>query len=228
MGKKGDLLPCKKAEVNALVNAKLFSNHEISPRSASVMKAHLKFCRTKLSLCVGRRGEKFHSDCVVQTVKHTTKIMISSVIRGKGTGRLYVIKAGVFSEAVKGLQCGAKGLNLSCEENCSGGAFELGIICDFCSYSYKFCSSKKCKAEIGKPSTYEINTRIVYAMRCIGKGAEAARMFCGIMNLQPPPTMFSKYNKMLLGATKDVSDATMKDAVEEAVHKKTKILGTFL
>ncbi|GFQ75157.1 uncharacterized protein TNCT_25161 [Trichonephila clavata] len=68
------------------------------------------------------------------------------------------VLAGVFSEAVKCLQCGATGLNLSCEENCSGGAVELDILCDFCSYSYKFCSSKQCKAEIGKPSTYEINT----------------------------------------------------------------------
>ncbi|GFW06127.1 uncharacterized protein TNCV_4479181 [Trichonephila clavipes] len=130
---------------------------------------------------------------------------------------------GVFSEAVKCLQCGATGLNLSCEENCSGGAVELDIICDICSYSYNFCSSKKCKAEIGKPSTYEVNTRLVYAMRCIGKGAEAARMFCGIMNLPPPPTKFSKYNKMLLGATKDVCDATMKDAVKEAVQENQNI-----
>ncbi|GFQ86877.1 hypothetical protein TNCT_145771 [Trichonephila clavata] len=68
------------------------------------------------------------------------------------------ILAGVFSEAVKCLQCGATGLNLSCEENCSGGAVELDILYDFCSYSYKFCSSKQCKAEIGKPSTYEIST----------------------------------------------------------------------
>ncbi|GFU34084.1 uncharacterized protein TNCV_3198931 [Trichonephila clavipes] len=129
----------------------------------------------------------------------------------------------VFSEAVKCLQCGATGFNLSCEENCSGGAVELDIICDICSYSYNFCSSKKCKAEIGKPSTYEVNTRLVYAMRCIGKGAEAARMFCGIMNLLPPPTKFSKYNKMLLGATKDVCDATMKDAVKEAVEENQNI-----
>ncbi|GFV56888.1 uncharacterized protein TNCV_1869291 [Trichonephila clavipes] len=133
------------------------------------------------------------------------------------------VLAGVFSEAVKCLKCGATGLNLSCEENCSGGAVELDIICDICSYSYNFCSSKKCKAEIGKPSTYEVNTRLVYAMRCIGKGAEAARMFCGIMNLPPPPTKFSKYNKMLLGATKDVCDATMKDAVKEAVQEKQNI-----
>ncbi|GFV22046.1 hypothetical protein TNCV_4527311 [Trichonephila clavipes] len=64
-------------------------------------------------------------------------------------------------------------------------------------------------------------------MGCIGKGAEAARMFCGIMNLPPLPTKFSKYNKMLLGATKDVCDAMMKDAVEEAVQEN-KILETFL
>ncbi|GFY26911.1 uncharacterized protein TNCV_930521 [Trichonephila clavipes] len=37
-------------------------------------------------------GEKFHSDCVVRTVKHPTKIMIWSVISDKGTGRLDVVK----------------------------------------------------------------------------------------------------------------------------------------
>ncbi|GFX63745.1 uncharacterized protein TNCV_215451 [Trichonephila clavipes] len=81
----------------------------------------------------------------------------------------------------------------------------------------------KCKAEIGKPSTYEVNTRLVYAMRCLGKGAETARMFCGIMNLPHLPTNFSKYNKVLLGATKDVCDATMKDAVKEAVQENQNI-----
>ncbi|GFT66951.1 uncharacterized protein TNCV_1348121 [Trichonephila clavipes] len=39
-----------------------------------------------------RRGEKIHSDCVVQTVKHPTKIMIWSVICSKGIRRLYVVK----------------------------------------------------------------------------------------------------------------------------------------
>ncbi|GFW93624.1 uncharacterized protein TNCV_48271 [Trichonephila clavipes] len=36
-----------------------------------------------------------------------------------------------------------------------------------------------------------INTRFVYAMRSIGKGAEAGRMFCGVMNLPQPPTRFA-------------------------------------
>ncbi|GFW67726.1 uncharacterized protein TNCV_3445981 [Trichonephila clavipes] len=59
--------------------------------SASVMKAHLKF-GDKTQFVRRCRGEIFHSDCVVQTVKHPTKIMIWLVISGKGTGRLYVVK----------------------------------------------------------------------------------------------------------------------------------------
>ncbi|GFU28459.1 putative transposase like protein [Trichonephila clavipes] len=117
MGKKGDLLPCKKAEVKALVNAKLFSNHEISRKlevsEASVRRIKKKIesgeelskkerknaaeslipPKNKTQFVRRRHGEKFYSDCVVQTVKHPTKIMIWSVISGKGTGRLYVVKA---------------------------------------------------------------------------------------------------------------------------------------
>ncbi|GFY23537.1 transposable element Tcb2 transposase [Trichonephila clavipes] len=52
------------------------------------------FWRSNKTQFVRRRdGEKFHSDCVVRTVKHPTKIMIWSVISGKGTGRLDVVKA---------------------------------------------------------------------------------------------------------------------------------------
>ncbi|CAG9571651.1 unnamed protein product [Danaus chrysippus] len=37
-------------------------------------------------------GKKFRPDFFVTTVKHPTKVMIWSVISGKGTGRLYVVK----------------------------------------------------------------------------------------------------------------------------------------
>ncbi|GFY61667.1 retrovirus-related Pol polyprotein from transposon opus [Trichonephila inaurata madagascariensis] len=56
-------------------------------------------------------------------------------------------------------------------------------------------------------------------MRCIGKGAESARMFCGIMNLPPPPTKFSKYNKILLQATRETCEDSMAEAVREAVDE---------
>ncbi|GFW10936.1 uncharacterized protein TNCV_4459111 [Trichonephila clavipes] len=74
---------------------------------------------------------------------------------------------------------------------------------------------KKCDSS----ENYELNTRLVYAMRCIGKGAESARMFCGIMNLPPPPTKFSKYNHILLQATRETCEHSMAEAVREAVDE---------
>ncbi|GFW26331.1 putative transposase like protein [Trichonephila clavipes] len=50
-------------------------------------------------------GEKFHSDCVVRTVKLPTKIMIWSVISGRGTGRLDVVKAFVAEQNIPLLDC---------------------------------------------------------------------------------------------------------------------------
>ncbi|GFW55435.1 uncharacterized protein TNCV_118191 [Trichonephila clavipes] len=63
-----------------------------------------------------------------------------------------------------------------------------------------------------------INTRFVYAMRSIGKGAEAGRMFCGVMNLLPqPPTRFSSYCKRILNAAKLVYGDSIQNAVKEAI-----------
>ncbi|GFV69965.1 hypothetical protein TNCV_2844541 [Trichonephila clavipes] len=101
MGKKVIFHHVRKAEVKALMNAKLFSNREISRRlkvsEASVRRIKKKIesgeelsptkrkkcgrkpiftSRNKAQFAHRRRGEKFHSDCVVQTVKHPTKMMI--------------------------------------------------------------------------------------------------------------------------------------------------------
>ncbi|GFU47267.1 hypothetical protein TNCV_3742381 [Trichonephila clavipes] len=65
-------------------------------------------------------------------------------------------------------------------------------------------------------------------MRCIGKGAESARMFCGIMNLPPPPTKFSKYNHILLQATRETCEHSMAEAVREAVDEMMEKKGTLL
>ncbi|GFX83067.1 uncharacterized protein TNCV_4986611 [Trichonephila clavipes] len=48
-------------------------------------------------------------------------------------------------------------------------------------------SASERKIKCDSSENYELNTRLVYAMRCIGKGAESARMFCGIMNLPRHP-----------------------------------------
>ncbi|GFS83159.1 uncharacterized protein TNCV_1287451 [Trichonephila clavipes] len=104
-------------------------------------------------------------------------------------------------------------LHLS-ESNC-GEAVKFHLKCPY-KYSYPFFfNSKKCDSS----ENYELNTRLVYAMRCIGKGAESARMFCGIMNLPPPPTKLSKCNHILLQATRETCEHSMAEAVREAVDE---------
>ncbi|GFV49806.1 uncharacterized protein TNCV_1736891 [Trichonephila clavipes] len=60
------------------------------------------FWRSNKTQFVRRRdGETFYSDCVVRTVKHPTKIIIWSVISGKGTGRLDVVKGMIRQDQYK-------------------------------------------------------------------------------------------------------------------------------
>ncbi|GFV72838.1 transposable element Tcb2 transposase [Trichonephila clavipes] len=59
---------------------------------AAVYCNQIAFFKNKTQFVRRRRGEKFHSDCVVQSGKHPTKVMIWSVISGKVTGRLDVVK----------------------------------------------------------------------------------------------------------------------------------------
>ncbi|KAF8766554.1 hypothetical protein HNY73_019606 [Argiope bruennichi] len=64
---------------------------------------------------------------------------------------------------------------------------------------------------------YDINTRLVYAFRCIGKGKTAASAFCAVMNLPPPPAKFESFNNSLSTALEKVCSKSMMKAVESAV-----------
>ncbi|GFS33786.1 uncharacterized protein NPIL_90771 [Nephila pilipes] len=44
-------------------------------------------------------------------------------------------------------------------------------------------------------------------------------MFCGIMNLPPPPTKFTKFNNILLQAARETCEESMPEAVHEAVEE---------
>ncbi|GFX01687.1 uncharacterized protein TNCV_4279671 [Trichonephila clavipes] len=101
--------------------------------------------------------------------------------------------------------------NSADEKNCADGA-------KLCTNETEPSASEK-KIKCDSSENYELNTRLVYAMRCIGKGAESTRMFCGIMNLPPPPTKFSKYNHILLQATRETCEHSMVEAVREAADE---------
>ncbi|GFW71687.1 uncharacterized protein TNCV_2548981 [Trichonephila clavipes] len=92
-----------------------------------------------------------------------------------------------------------------------GLAVSLEIICHNCRESTSTMSSKisnKC---------YDVNLRLTYGMRAIGKGGAAARIFCGLMNLPPPPAKFERHNSLFLNVLKTISEDSMNAAVHEAV-----------
>lgn len=57
---------------------------------------------------------------------------------------------------------------------------------------------------------------MTYAFRCVGKGEEAARNFCAVMNMRQPAT-FKRYNKALAIAAKAVCSDSMMNAVVDTV-----------
>jgi len=120
----------------------------------------------------------------------------------------------IFCHHVKCKECdGDSTLKLSIRMN-SGLCVKLYLDCSECGYSYSFDSSNKMESDLKK---YAVNTRFVYALRCIGKGAETGRLFCGVMNFPNPPTRFAQYTNKLKTVVIEVSEASMKEAVEEAV-----------
>ncbi|KAJ4447696.1 hypothetical protein ANN_09704 [Periplaneta americana] len=92
--------------------------------------------------------------------------------------------------------------------------------------AYIFCSSYERHNE-DRPSPkskfYDVNVRLVYALRAIGKGAAAASALCGIMNLPPPPQKFGKYNEFIGNIAEDVAIESMKNAIEEPVVENNNI-----
>ncbi|GFX92893.1 uncharacterized protein TNCV_4015021 [Trichonephila clavipes] len=92
-----------------------------------------------------------------------------------------------------------------------GLAVSLEIICHNCGESTSTMSSKtsnKC---------YDVNLRLTYGMRAIGKGGAAVRIFCGLRNLPSPPVKFERHNSLFLNVLKTISEDSMNAAVHEAV-----------
>lgn len=74
------------------------------------------------------------------------------------------------------------------------------------------------KTDSPRPITlYDINLRLVYGLRVVGKGHTAAKSLCGILNLPPPPTMYAKHEAYLCLICEDLCKASMKSAVEDDI-----------
>lgn len=104
-----------------------------------------------------------------------------------------------------------------------GLATEFSITCLSCDHNLKVMNCSKITRSIPdengstEQNYYDLNLRLVYSMRVLGKGYTSARTFCGMMNLPPPPTKYKKFEDFLRVTVQTVCNDSMKSAVEEAV-----------
>ncbi|GFS61998.1 uncharacterized protein TNCV_2592801 [Trichonephila clavipes] len=78
-----------------------------------------------------------------------------------------------------------------------GLAVSLEIICHNCGESTRAQCHQKYQINV-MMLTIRLDVRLTYGMRAIGKGGAAARIFCGLMNLPPPPAKFERHNSLFL------------------------------
>ena len=93
-----------------------------------------------------------------------------------------------------------------------GLASLLVLNCNECDYEREFYSSQLCRDKF-----FDVDTRIVYAMRSIGQGYSSIEKFNALMNLPKPmaATSYEKTVSSLLKASHEVAEETMKEAAEE-------------
>lgn len=119
--------------------------------------------------------------------------------------------------------CKKNGLQVR-SSNYKGLASKLEIFCSHCDFNSKFISSKEVEVPDVNRKLYDINVRLVYGLRCIGKGKLAGQTLCGILNLPQPPANFLPYNLTLREKCKRVAYESMKAAVEEAVEENKVVI----
>jgi hypothetical protein len=115
---------------------------------------------------------------------------------------------------VKCISCdGEKCVEIFEYVNCRKGlSSKLNIVCSV--YGAK---QSTYTSGVTRNRMYNVNVRLVYAMRYIGKGRKAEQTYCAVMDLPPPPR-FECFNRVLLDSLVDVSNMSTRKTVKEAVE----------
>ncbi|GFX30200.1 hypothetical protein TNCV_1963071 [Trichonephila clavipes] len=103
-----------------------------------------------------------------------------------------IIDIPLFLLTFRCVKCKKQGIDIKFGRQIQGLATELLICCEFCGLIQPLLNTRFTNTVDNKKDTkmYEVNTRLAYAMRSVGKGEAAAKVFCGVMNLPPPPKRF--------------------------------------
>lgn len=95
----------------------------------------------------------------------------------------------------------------------SGLAHRLVLECSECKFSAAFMNTKTIKYK------HEVNLRYAYALRSIGKGLEAGKMFSAVMNLASPNSRMETLYKTILSSLTEVCDVSLRNAAFEAIEE---------
>ena len=92
-----------------------------------------------------------------------------------------------------------------------GCASSLRLLCENCGWIYSFYTSKQ------QGKSFEVNRRIVYSMRTLGKGHTGAKKFCSLMSMPPPPAPnnYAKISKVITTCLQSIAKESMSKAAEE-------------
>ncbi|GFW22286.1 uncharacterized protein TNCV_1430401 [Trichonephila clavipes] len=125
----------------------------------------------------------------------------------------------VLKQHVLCVKCKKQGIDIKFGRLIQGLATELLICCEFCGLIQPLLNTRFTNTVVNKKDTkvYEVNTRLAYAMRSVGKGEAAAKEFCGVMNLPPPPKRFYESLHALNNATEKVAKVSMALAAAETL-----------
>jgi len=109
-------------------------------------------------------------------------------------------------------QCGKLDLLFMEDEiNRKGCASSLRLLCENCGWKHSFYTCKQ------QGKSFEVNRRIVYGMRTLGKGQTGAKKFCTLMNMPPPPAAknYSKISSVITSSLRSIAKESMSKAAEE-------------
>ncbi|GFV33664.1 uncharacterized protein TNCV_4567791 [Trichonephila clavipes] len=125
----------------------------------------------------------------------------------------------VLKQHVLCVKCKKQGIDIKFGRQIQGLATELLICCEFCGLIQPLLNTRFTNTVVNKKDTkvYEVNTRLAYAMWSVGKGEAAAKVFCGVMNLPPPPKRFYESLHALNNATEKVAKVSMALAAAETL-----------
>ncbi|GFV25906.1 uncharacterized protein TNCV_3868731 [Trichonephila clavipes] len=125
----------------------------------------------------------------------------------------------VLKQHVLCVKCKKQGIDIKFGRQIQGLATELLICWEFWGLIQPLLNTRFTNTVVNKKDTkmYEVNTRLAYAVRSVEKGEAAAKVFCGVMNLPPPPKRFYESLHALNNATEKVAKVSMALAAAETL-----------